>query len=275
MLGGALAPLAVTVVLATIDDPQIYRPGTILMAVIIAAAVFLGFRAGVAATAISSVGVWWLSERSPMERGGTAELVSLALFVLAATGVLVLVSRIEDGRRAERRQRLIADALLDATPVGIGLVEPDLTFERVNQRLAEIDGSGAADHVGRRPRELNPVAGDLFEPLLTQVRDTGAAVDGRELSLENPETGVDRHWRASSYPINPERGGLVGIGITVEETTGEVIARRRSERLLSLARDLAQVVDRDQLVVAVCRGSWPRRSWHARGWRSSMSTPPR
>ena len=251
LLLGALAPITAGLALARADDPQAYRPGTILLALIIFVAVFIGFRPGVVATVFSCVTVWVLSERSPSGLSGTAELISMTLFVLAAAGVLVLVGRIEDARRVEHRQRVISDALLDATPVGIGLFNADMTFERVNRHLAELNGVAAADHIGRRPRDLNAVAAVSFEPLLAEVRATGREIDERQLSLEEPEFGVERHWTASFQPIHGGAGQLLGIGATVQDTTGDVIARRQSALLLSLARDLAEVVDRDQLVVAV------------------------
>jgi PAS domain-containing protein len=135
--------------------------------------------------------------------------------------------------------------------VGIALFDTDLRFERVNDKLAEISGVPVRDHLGHRPSEFNAAAGQLYEPILESVRDTGESVVDEDLSLDVPEFGIERHWKASYYPIRDEHGTLVGVGTAVRDTTGEVVGRRRGESLLQLARELATVADETQLVASL------------------------
>src|SRR3954451_22067081 len=59
------------------------------------------------------------------------------------------------------RQRLqstaaLLDVIFERAPVGIVLLDTDVRYVRVNDRLAEIDGVPAADHVSRRIPDLLP-----------------------------------------------------------------------------------------------------------------------
>ena len=136
---------------------------------------------------------------------------------------------------------------MDGALVGIGLLDLDLRFVSVNRRLAEIDELAPEAHTGLRPGEVHPLAGELYEPLVERVRDEGVELLDERLSIELPESGVERHWHAGFYPVRGDDGQVLAIGMTMEDITGDVISRRRSERLLQLARDLAATVDRESL----------------------------
>jgi PAS domain-containing protein len=63
------------------------------------------------------------------------------------------------------RQRLaeLEDVYHNA-PVGLCLLDRELRFLRINQRLAEINGIPAAEHIGKTVRELMPALADMVEP---------------------------------------------------------------------------------------------------------------
>jgi PAS domain S-box-containing protein len=248
---GIAVPLVVALGLDQLDDATVYRPGVVLLTLTILVAVLAGFRAGLAAAVTSCVAIAvWFTD-TPDGSAWVTRVVSVAVFAVGCVGVLLVVHRLDELRRAERRQRVVSDALLDGAPVGIALFDRDVRFERVNTALAELNGVSASDHIGRRPRDFNPAAGQLYEPLIESVRDSGESVIDRDLSLELPEQGIERYWKASYYPVRDESGTVVGVAAAVRDTTGDVVGRRRADALLSLARDLSEVVDRDGLVRAV------------------------
>jgi PAS domain S-box-containing protein len=217
-----------------------------LLASVIAVAVSIGLRAGVVAAAVSTLLVWYeyTGSRHAFDAPSTREAVGLAAYAVATAGVLELLRRVDRERRRSARERRVSEALLDGAPVGIGMFDTDLRFASVNRRLAEIDGLPAEAHLGRRPAELHPMAGELYESLLAKVRDERTPVLDELLSMEFPDSGVERHWRAGYYPVSDDDGRLLGIGAAIEEVTGDVVSRRRSARLLELARELSATVDR-------------------------------
>ena len=50
------------------------------------------------------------------------------------------------------------------TPVGMCVLDRDLRFFRINERLAEINGIPAADHIGKSRRDMVPTLADEVEP---------------------------------------------------------------------------------------------------------------
>ena len=48
-----------------------------------------------------------------------------------------------------RRSTALLDTLWTTTPVGLGLVDRDLCFRRVNERLATVTGMAPGAHIGQ------------------------------------------------------------------------------------------------------------------------------
>jgi PAS domain-containing protein len=85
---------------------------------------------------------------------------------------------IENARLYERAQRLLAekeealallDALLANAPIGIGFMDNQLRFSRVNPTLPRMNGLTVEDYVGRTLAEVRPTIANEVEPLLKQV----------------------------------------------------------------------------------------------------------
>jgi PAS domain-containing protein len=248
-LAGVGVPVVTAVLLEQAGDPMDYRPGTLLLAGTVAVSVLVGLRAGVIATAVSILLVWW-EFTEPRWEATVSSAVSVVVFAASAIAVLVILTALRRARAAAESERRVVEAVFDNAPVGMALMDHDLRFRLVNRRLAELNVLAVEEHLGRTPGEIDPAAGERYGPLLTHVRDTGEALLGQPLSVEVPERGVERHWRLDFYPV-PAIGGAAGVGCTVEEVTGDVIARRRSAQLLELAQALAGAVDRDALTDAL------------------------
>ena len=161
---------------------------------------------------------WWLVSCHPVRVGD------------AVTGLVTAVQNVTTLRRAEegaRRQGAELAALHEAAPVGIGLVDPELRYVRVNGRLAEMNGLAAPDHAGR------PVA-DVVPGLPARVLDaarrslaTGEPVNGIEYSIPSRlQPDRERSFLASIAPIRT--AGVVTGGVCVIE---DVTSLKQAERL--------------------------------------------
>lgn len=155
---------------------------------------------------------------------------------------------ITDRRRAEEeaRQRLreIEDLYRNA-PVGLCVLDRDLRWVRINERLAEINGIPAADHIGKRLPDLLPELAEACGQGIRAVFATGKPQRNIEIVSQTPaEPGVTRSWLEHLLPLLDEQGQVTGLSIVVEETTERrraEAALRESEERLRLAQESARV----------------------------------
>lgn len=144
--------------------------------------------------------------------------------------------RIEDATSAAE-----LDALYARAPLGLGFVDRELRFVRVNPALADMNGVPPEAHVGRKVWDLVPDLRATAEPILLRVIESGeplrdVAITGTTLAYP----GQIREWREQFYPIFADTGEVTGIGIICEDVT----ERRRQDRELRESEDqLRRVLD--------------------------------
>jgi PAS domain S-box-containing protein len=155
---------------------------------------------------------------------------------------------ITDRRRAEEeaRERLMEiEDLYRNAPVGLCVLDRDLRWIRINERLAEFNGIPAADHIGKRLPELLPELAEACAPGIRAVLDTGTPQRNIEIVSQTPaQPGATRSWLEHLLPILDERGQVTGLSIVVEETTERRRAEaavRESEERLRLAQQSARL----------------------------------
>lgn len=139
----------------------------------------------------------------------------------------------------------LLNTIFASIPVGLGVLDADLRYIRVNQTLAAIDGLPAIVYPGRTPAELLSGLASAFEPFLRQVLTTGNAIHDVEIrgtTLTNP--GEPRTWLTSYYPVRGSLHIVTGVGVVMvditERTQAEHVLRERDEQL-RLAYDAAQL----------------------------------
>src|SRR5882724_5699690 len=106
----------------------------------------------------------------------------------------------EEIQFAQSAEARLADLenIYRTAPVGLALVDRDLRFVRVNERLAQINGVPAERHIGRTVREIIPDLAGQAEQIYRQVLDTGSPVRDIEFQGETAaRPGERRNWNAS------------------------------------------------------------------------------
>lgn len=165
--------------------------------------------------------------------------------IAAALGAALALRRSERDRarllekaqkdRAEAERALAEiDALLSSSLVGIGFVDRELRYVRVNDALAAFNERPAADHLGRTVREvLGDKAGGL-EPLLRAVIDSGKPIANLEL-MSAPSAAPDerRSFLGNYFPVVTPSGETLGVGAAVIEITD----RARAEAALRASEE--------------------------------------
>ncbi|TDI37617.1 MAG: PAS domain S-box protein [Acidobacteria bacterium] len=126
-----------------------------------------------------------------------------------------------------RGELLELNRLYEAAPVGLCLLDHELRYVRINERLAAINGRPVSEHIGRTFQEIIPELGPTLEPVLRRVIETGEAVVNIDIhGMTRAEPRVERDWLASYYPVTSKDGILVGISAVVQDVTEHKQAER-------------------------------------------------
>ena len=139
---------------------------------------------------------------------------------------------------AEREARSAAqlselEALYDEAPIGLGFLDRELRFVRVNTALAEMNGPTVTEHIGLKVWDIVPDLRQSAEPMLRRVLETGEILRGVELSGETPaRPGERRDWIEMFYPVRDATGAIVGVGLCCSDIT-ELARARDREALLT------------------------------------------
>jgi len=130
--------------------------------------------------------------------------------------------------RSHREQLNELEHLYRSAPFGLSLVDRNLRYIRINERLAAMNGKTVEQHIGRTVREIIPQIATEVEETKRQVLETGEPVIDVEVHGESPaEPGVMRFWSVSYYPLEID-GTVIGVNAMVQDIT----ERKREEQKL-------------------------------------------
>ena len=133
------------------------------------------------------------------------------------------------------------EAYYDTAPVGLCVLDNELRYVRINERLAEINGIPVSEHLGRTIREVLPELADQAEPWLRDVLETGEALRDVEITVETHGEEPGERTRVENwYPMRNEAGEVCGINIVVEDLTDR---KRVEEELAQLNLELEERVN--------------------------------
>jgi PAS domain S-box-containing protein len=145
------------------------------------------------------------------------------------------VSGITVAERAKTESLALLDALFESAPVGLGYFDRELRYERVNDKLARINGVPVEEHIGRTVTEVLPAMDERVEQEFHRVLETGVPAVDIEFVGETPAAaGEERRFSCAIYPVRDADGSVTGIGIVVLDIT----ARRRAEAERERAHEL-------------------------------------
>jgi PAS domain S-box-containing protein len=158
---------------------------------------------------------------------------------------------------SDERDREVS-AIYAHSSFGLGLLDRDLRFRRVNSVLADMNGLSVEDHLGRHAWDLLPGLRETAEPHFRKVLETGQPISGLLIKGDTPKRpGVIREWTETFYPVVSDTGVVIGVGVIVEEITRQVDSERalaaqtsRLERLLGSNVVGLITIDRDIIIEA-------------------------
>ncbi len=164
------------------------------------------------------------------------------------TGWIGTITNIDDIKQKEalvQQQPAEIEAIYQTAPIGLNILDTDLRFVRINQRLADINGLPIEAHLGRTVRELFPNMADTLEHLLYPILETGEPLLNVEIHGETPaQPGVQRTWLEHFFPLKAGNR-VIGISTVCEEITERTqveAALRQSEEQFRQMADNAPVM---------------------------------
>ncbi|MFE5814507.1 SpoIIE family protein phosphatase [Streptomyces sp. NPDC056479] len=136
----------------------------------------------------------------------------------------------------------LCERLINQSPIGLALVDPDLRFLLVNPALERVDGTPAEEHVGRRLRETLPLPDiDTIESCLRQVLTTGTPLlDQYHVGRPPADVDHERAWSLSFYRLEDPGGRVLGAAISFVDVTERHRAAAEADRA---RRRLALIAD--------------------------------
>ncbi len=143
-----------------------------------------------------------------------------------------------------RRQLAEIEAIYNTAPVGLCVFDSQGRYVRINQRLADINGLPAADHIGRTIREVVPDLADQAEAILRRVMETGEPVRDVEFTGTTLASEAARQtWLEQWLPLKDDAGRVIGVNVVAEDIT------ERKQRIKALEQ---QVRERTSALETLC-----------------------
>lgn len=132
--------------------------------------------------------------------------------------------------------------LFDKTQLGISVLDRELRYMHVDDRMVAIDGVSNEQHAGRPVRDVDPQIASALEPILlrTMMEDRPSV----DMVVEIPGAVTDRPnlhrtWQVCCYPLKMEDKSIVGASLVVQDITEQnsreaaQVERLKFEALLS------------------------------------------
>ena len=170
--------------------------------------------------------------RQPLENFLLQPYAVAGLLVLVVSLLVNIVLR-RRAERALRRNEQQARAQLAElenvyrnTPIGLGFVDRELRYVRINDFLAAMNGSTVEEHLGRTPDEVVPGIADRLAPIYRQGIETGLPGLNHEGTGRTAADSEKEHvWQTNYYPLKSGAGTVSGVLTVVTDIT----ARKRVE----------------------------------------------
>ncbi|WP_406010351.1 SpoIIE family protein phosphatase [Streptomyces sp. NBC_00637] len=126
----------------------------------------------------------------------------------------------------------LCERLINQSPIGLALLNPDLCYLLVNPALERIDGIPAEDHVGRSLREAMFLPEiDTIESALRQVLTTGTPLlDQYHVGRPPADPDHEHAWSLSFYRLEDPGGRVLGAAASVVDVTERHRAAAEADR---------------------------------------------
>ena len=182
-------------------------------------------------------GRWvWLWDRGRASMAPDGTLVRLIGSAIDVSERKEIEAALAESENRARNSLAEIEAIYDTARIGLCVLDRELRYVRINERLAEINGFPVADHLGRTIRDMVPAIADKVEAIAARIFETGQGVPDVELSGTTVAApGSLRFWLEQWMPLRNAAGEIIGINVVVEDITER---KRHEEQILLLMREV-------------------------------------
>ncbi|MBS0641559.1 MAG: PAS domain-containing protein, partial [Proteobacteria bacterium] len=190
----------------------------------------------------------WVVVRSTVFRDANGKPLRMVGADIDITEQKRTESRLRDTKQNLRAALAELDAIYNAAPIGLGFVDRDLRYQRVNAAWSASNGLTAAQMIGQRVPDLVPGLWPALEPIYQRVLERGEAVDDVVVSGTVPKGEGRREWLGSYWPVWDAQGAVVGATVAFRDVTE---ARRAEQALQRTLAELEAIYDTAPIGLAV------------------------
>ena len=165
----------------------------------------------------------------------------------AGRHVLTTFTNITERKQAEealhrskaevRTQLREIEQIYNYTPIGLLILDREYRFQRINERMAEINGFSIAHHFGKSIDEIAPDLAGFLKETYRPIFERGEPVLNVEIhGKTRRDSDHQRDWIGNYFPLKSETGEVIGlIGAVLEITE-----RKNAEAELVRAKQRAE-----------------------------------
>ncbi|GAA2938658.1 SpoIIE family protein phosphatase [Streptomyces enissocaesilis] len=166
--------------------------------------------------------------------GGTRLLEFRNMRLLDDRGDLYALGLATDQATLRRVERDLALSvrLVDQSPIGLAVMDPELRYVMVNPALERINGLPAGEHLGRTVREALPfLDADTVESGMRQVLATGIPLlDQYTVGRTRADPDSEHAWSVSFYRLEDPGGTVLGVATSAVDVTDRHRAALEADR---------------------------------------------
>lgn len=174
-------------------------------------------------------------------------------------GGLILRARLQ--RELRERERLLDSFFNAASAANIGLAihDPQLTYLKVNQALADVNGVSIKTLLGKNLAKTLPELTSKIMPALQTVVDTGQAIRRLEITGTTPnQPNSLQYWLVSNFPIFNDMQEVIAVGSIVLDITER---KRIEETLKQTYQQLTFHIENTPLATIIWDSEFRIKQW--------------
>ncbi len=182
-------------------------------------------------------GRWvWLWDRGRATKAPDGSLVRLIGSSINVSERKQIEAALAQSENRAKSSLAEIEAIYGTARVGLCVLDRELRYVRINERLAEINGVARADHIGKTVRDIVPSIADVAGRVAATIFETGRGVSDFELSGTTAAApGVERFWLEQWTPLRDSADEIIGINVVVEDITER---KKHEEQIMLLMREV-------------------------------------
>ncbi|AGS67529.1 SpoIIE family protein phosphatase [Streptomyces collinus] len=196
-------------------------------------------------TEVLETGRGWAGAFPILHKDGSSRLTEFrTMRLLDDVGDVYALGIAADHSRLQRVETDLAlcERLINQSPIGLALLDPELRYLLVNPALERIDGMPAEEHIGKSLAEAVPFLDvNTVESALRQVLTTGIPLlDQYHVGRPPVDPDHEHAWSLSLYRLEDHGGRVLGAAASVVDVTERHHAAAEADRA---RRRLALIAD--------------------------------